>query len=312
MIAKRKFFSLMSLFLCIFFLHSQSEDGILNGKDDFEFAEALAMARYHKLAEKFSRKLQKAYPDKEERSDLLRAKLLQIQANYEPKFAQKEQYYKDAIAIYRKLISKTSGVDRYQTQLELGRILVRQGAYWIIRAQSFEKSKQEKIYRQMLPLMEEAYNALNQLVIDLKGKKNKGNSQLANFLYHGWFEKCRSLYFQGKCGKEEAFERCFDEVDSYLWKYDGRLGAYQAMILKGMALHETKTYEEAIDYYDGALKPFEDIATIHAYSLHSAESGRLLNQILEAKNRLPKVKEKIWQIKNFSSSKDKKWLRFHL
>ena len=180
----------------------------------------------------------------------------------------KSQWYQQAIACYKRLITSAYGSEKYQRQLDLGDILIDQARSLIMQAEDASDQEKERLYEQARPILTEGQDLFWQIkkASDDAGSElnprnqspeEKKRLQLANIRYHAWYGYCRCLYFRAICGNP-LFNQCLSELEAYIWDYEGRVGAYYAILLRGMVFDKLKKYKDAVNCYDGVLMALKD------------------------------------------------------
>lgn len=258
-----------------------AQDGIINGKDDAAFAQELARWGYSDLAEDVAtRIIQSSWLSEEERlaGQVLHCSLLQIRGEQATDPQEQSRWYKEAVAGYRNLIPKVYGTNKIRLQLEMADTLVKQ-VRMILDMQenklSFESSTSptenpsntstnipESSLLTQLEEAETLFSAVKQAT-DKSGlelnpaddtEEEKQRAVMANFRYQAHFGYCRALYFQIKLGKVTQIQPCLKAVDKYIWDYEGTVGGFYAILLRGMIFHEQKDYLKAVSCFDSVIK----------------------------------------------------------
>jgi hypothetical protein len=262
----------LTVFVVAFAFCLQAQQGIVNGKDDYEFTKTLAEWGYHDLAEDMVNVVAASSlnAEKKQRVALLRCSLLQIKAEQESDFSKQGELYDQAIACYKKATQSAGGTEKMQMQLDLGNLLVQQGEYWLSQKESVSDIEKANIDKKVRALMLDAYaifstlkkdtdNAGHELSSKKEGSDEERRVQRAEIRYQAWYGMCRALYMQAMSGDKNALKDCQKNLEGYIWDYEGKLGAFFAMILRGMVLHEQKKYQDAVDSFEGVFRPCYDI-----------------------------------------------------
>lgn len=275
---------LVILFAC----YAEAQQGLVNGKDDYDFTKALAEWGYHDLAEEMVNMVASSSlsPEKKQRVSLLRCSLLQIKAEQEDDFNKQGELYGQAIDCYKKATQSVSGLEKLQMQLDLGNLLVQQGEFWLSQKESMPDIDKTSVDKKIRTLMQDAHSLFSILKKDtdnagreLEPKNDSADeerrAQRADIRYQAWYGICRSLYLQAMSGDKEALKDCQRSLEGYIWDYEGKLGAFFAMILRGMVLHEQKKYQDAVDSFDGVFRPCYDILFVQKND-HPRAKGLML------------------------------------
>lgn len=293
-----------------------AQEGILNGKDDYEFAQALGQSRYYDLAGHMAELIASSGGEQQVKGKLLQCMLLQMEAERENDSAKQVELYQQTVDSYKKLAQSSSGLNKLYIQLELGDVFLRQSEYWLAQSQSASASEVPGMLQKVLPLAENA----RQVFIGLKDITNHAGSRLekkddssteetrvqhADIRYQAWYGICRSLYFKGMAGRKEAFATCLQELESYLWDYEGKLGSFYAMLLRGMVLHEKQKYRDAIDSFDGVFRPLQEVDHPKAknlclqacyYKVRTLTQWRYAEKAIQTSNEFRKTFEKKYRV----------------
>ena len=298
------------------------QEGIMNGKDDVAFAKALARWGYYDLAEVMSEKIVLKSSNEQQRLDgqLLRCSFFQIRGEQEPDFEKKSELYRQSVDCYKKLIPLTEGMSRLQLKNELGDILINQARGLVTRVEDEPDAARQEVYRKTLPFLEEAQELFKEVKSTTdtagsdfeprdEGEEEKGRVEKAFLRYHAWYGYCRALYFKGICGEKGAFDLCLRELEAYIWDYEGKEGAYYAILLRGMVLHEKQRYEEAVDCYDGVTKALQDT---YLFRVEPEKQKGLSIGVGQISSSLREVFEEKTTISSEATvkslEKDRKWL----
>ncbi|NUM34668.1 MAG: hypothetical protein HUU50_08995 [Candidatus Brocadiae bacterium] len=290
------------LFLCIFYLCLtilKSEDGIINGKDDVLFGNALARWGYYDLANTISDRLAnaKSLPYEQRNAGKeLRCSIIQIQGEREEDPFKKSQLFRDAIECYKELLPSLQGMKKFYMQLEIGDLLVSQARTLVSQAEESEDSQKSSLFQKAAPFLDEAEkefaalkkstnHAGRQLDPKNEDKKEKERAEYAGIRYQAWLGYARALFFQSKIGKKNYLDKCLKELESYIWDYEGRIGAFYAMILRGMVMQSKKKYQDANDSFDNVIKALQDryVVTIDSKNegnLHTGGVSSAVRKIL--------------------------------
>ncbi len=254
---------LLTLVLGIF-----AQDGILNGKDDSDYAQELARWGYYDLAENIANRLAMAtwLPEENRQSGrLLRCSLLQIRGEKALTTEEQNKWYQEAVAGYKSLIPTSKGNTKFMVQLELGEALLKQARLTIDQA---EESGKVGLPDSVSTQLQEA----QKLFLDLKNQTDKAGYELeakdnseaekqrvnqANIRYQAWFGYCRSLFLQFKIGKDTG-KKCLQELEGYIWDYEGKIASYYAILLRGLVFHEQKKFIDAVECFDSVIKALEE------------------------------------------------------
>ena len=284
--------SLLFLLLWVGCLPLAGQEGIINGKDDIAFARQLAQWGYYDLAKSMADKIAAAdnlSSAQRQAGEILRCSFLQIRGDREDNLQKKSQLYQQAIDCHKRLIAAAYGKGKYRRQLDLGDVLIDQARGMILQAEEAPEEEAQQLYRQARPLLNEGQalfleiksasdNAGSDLDPRNQTNEEKERLQLANIRYHAWYGYCRCLYFLAVCGKRSLFDRCLNELEAYIWDYEGRVGAYYAILLRGMVFDKLKKYKDAVTCYDGVLLALKDtylFRTDAAETAKSLRSGKL-------------------------------------
>lgn len=254
------------------------DEGVLNGRDDFEFAQSLAHSGYFELADKVADQIcaHESDPARQKEGKRLRCSLLQIRAQMETDLEEKEILYQKATDSYQKLVKEAkTDEERWDLEREVGDLFIFQGEDLVYQAENVEEAEAKRYYEIALPLFEKGHEKF----LDLKKETDDAGSDMdvrdendaddqkrarrAEVRYHAWYGVCRALYFQGICGRKAALDECVKEVEKYLWEYQGRMGAFYAMTLHGMVLYEKKEFAKSLISFDGVLDPLQMYATVY-------------------------------------------------
>lgn len=261
-------------------LYVIAQDGIINGKDDAAFAEELARWGYSDLAEEMANRIAQAnwLPEEQRQAgQVLRCSLIQIRGERATDPQEQSRWYQEAISGYRNLIPKMQGLAQIKLKLEMGETLVKQvrmildmqenklalnpsssSAEANASTSNFNQNELLAQLKEAAMLFSDIKLATDKAGVELTAQDNTPEEQrrleLANLRYQGVFGYCRALYFQIKLGKIEQAQPCLKELDKYIWDYEGLVGGYYAILLRGMVFHEQKKYPEAVVCFDSVIK----------------------------------------------------------
>ncbi len=292
-------------FLCCFclsFLFCQ--DGIVNGQDDVLFGTSLARWGYYDLANILADRIANTRSLSFEQKNAgkeLRCSIIQIQGEREEDPTKKSQLFREAIDCYKSLLPSLQNIKKLELQLEIGDLLVSQARSLISQGEEEADSSQKNaFFQKATPFLGEA----EKIFLDLKKSSDHAGRHLeprgedkqekerlvhANIRYQSWLGYARALFFLSKIGKKDFLDKCLKELESYIWDYEGRIGAFYAMILRGMVMHSKKKYQDANDSFDNVIKALQDryITTAESKyesSLHIGGVSSTIRKILEEKN----------------------------
>ncbi|BBM83669.1 hypothetical protein [Candidatus Uabimicrobium amorphum] len=245
----------------IFSLNMYANDGIINGRDDVEFAKALARSGYYELAEDVRQLIQqKGSRQQRKETELLRCLFIKEKAQRQSDPQKKKSAYSEAIECYESRLGSVGGIENAKLKLELADLMVTQAQEIIEES----RQKNEKISG-----VDEILSGAEKRFRDVKGQyddagvnveaKNTSVREKANLRYHSWYGLCRVYYFQGLAGQKGRLEMCSSELEDYMTDYEGLIGSYFAMLLNGLVLHEKGSYGDAIIFYDGVLRPLMNV-----------------------------------------------------
>ncbi|WP_372368717.1 tetratricopeptide repeat protein [Candidatus Uabimicrobium sp. HlEnr_7] len=250
--------------VCVFAICSlniYANDGVINGRDDVEFAKALARSGYYDLAEDIRQLIQqKGSRQQRKETELLRCLFIKEKAQREPDPQKKKNTYSEAIQCYESRLGSVGGIENAKLKLELADLMVTQ-AQEIIE-ESRQKNEQISGVNEILAgagkRFREVKSEYDDAGTNLEAKSATVRDK-ANLRYHSWYGLCRVYYFQGLAGGQGKLDMCSSELENYMGDYEGLIGSYYAMLLNGLVLHEKGSYGDAIIFYDGVLRPLMNV-----------------------------------------------------
>lgn len=245
----------------IFSLNIYANGGIINGRDDVEFAKALARSGYYELAEDVRQLIQKkGSRQQRNETELLRCLFIKEKAQRESDPQKKKSAYSEAIQCYESRLGSVGGIENAKLKLELADLMVTQ-AQEIIE-ESRQKNEQISGVEEILSGAEKRFRDVKSEYDDAGVNVESESTTVrekANLRYHSWYGLCRVYYFQGIAGVPGKLDMCSSELEDYMTDYEGLIGSYFAMLLNGLVLHEKGSYGDAIIFYDGVLRPLMNV-----------------------------------------------------